>query len=171
MSISHNLGKTHPDSYVIRPSYEPLKDWYTLKLKCNAVDESLRKKVTIILKRKSGKTKALYSTFEKGWASCRTKEFGEYYVDIDTIAPSIELISKRFSHGKLAFKVDDNFDQFEYYEANVDGRWLKLFFERKAKTFYCSTKDLELDKGEHIFSFWIKDAQGNKRIFERSFSI
>ncbi|NND77437.1 MAG: M23 family metallopeptidase [Flavobacteriales bacterium] len=171
MNIHHNLGKTHTDSYEITPVYEPLKDWYTLKLKYGPVEEELQSKMTIMLKRKCGKIKPLYSTYDNGWISCRTKEFGEYFVGIDTIAPSIEMINKNIEIGKISFNVRDNFDQFEYYEARVDNRWLMLFFDRKVRKFHCDLRDLDLENGEHELEFWVKDAQGNRGTFKRSFSI
>lgn len=157
--------------FCIEPKYTPLKDWYTLKVKCELPPNVDPKKMILLKERAKGRLKPLYSKFENGWISCRTKEFGNYRIGVDSIAPSIKLLSKNLSNNALSFGITDNFDQFESYEARIDGRWLKLFLDQKAKKIHCDPRDLELEKGKHNFELWILDAQGNKGVFQREFRI
>ncbi len=155
----------------VGPEHTALKDWYTLKIKCPNYPEDLRDKLIIAKDRGNSYRRPEYTSYDNGWLSCRTKEFGKFQVVLDTIAPRVELLSKSIGNSKTTFKVSDNFNQFSNYEAKIDNRWLKLYFDAKAKKFYCNPSDLELEKGEHELIFEISDPQGNKGILNKKFTL
>ena len=159
------------NSAILSPAHIALKDWYTLKMECPNHPDELKSKLVIARDKGNGYLKPEDTRFDNGWLSCRTKELGKFKIVLDTISPTIALVSKSIKNSKTAFKATDNFNQYSEYEARIDNRWLKLFFDAKAKKFYCNPSDLELSEGEHEFIFTISDPQGNTGQFKRVFKI
>ncbi|MEM7163290.1 MAG: M23 family metallopeptidase [Bacteroidota bacterium] len=152
----------------ISPNNIPLKDWYRLKWKLPVQYEKLSDKIIICKKRKSGSLKALMTNYEKGELSCKPKEFGQFVLRVDTLAPEIKL-KNEFNLNKLVFKVHDNFDQITGYKASIDGKWLRIFYDAKKDEFVCRPQEIELEKGLHNFYIECADLQGNLEVFQTQF--
>ena len=155
----------------IGPKHTPLKDWFRLKMACPDYPEALKSK--LVIARDMGKrgVKAIETEFNNDLLSCKIKEFGNYKVIIDTIAPSASLLTKRLKNAPLVFKLSDNHSQFINYRADVDGKWLKLYFDYKARKLHCDPRELNLEKGKHHFTLYLTDLQGNECVYEDMFEI
>ncbi|MEX8549004.1 MAG: M23 family metallopeptidase [Mucilaginibacter sp.] len=80
------------------------------------------------------------SVFQDGFVKANVRNFGDYYVALDTIAPTISPVN--ISEGKnmaastnLSFRIGDNLSGIKSYNAYIDGQWVLLEHDYKSKLF------------------------------------
>ena len=139
------------------------------------VPEALRPK-TIIARCGNGRPVNCGGAWREDRLVTRVREFGDYCVMLDTVAPTI--IPVTFGNdmrrkNTISFRLRDNFridgdaDHLEY-RGTIDGQWVLFEFDRKrARLTY--TFDSRVGKGEHTLHLLVKDDRGNAAVFERTF--
>lgn len=108
--------------------------------------------------------------------STRVREFGNYCILIDTIAPTITPVQfdadmRRKDH--ISFRIRDNFATAAqanglYYRGTVDGQWVLFEFDKKRDRL-TYTFDEKTPAGEHTLRLVVRDDRGNEAVFERKF--
>ncbi len=80
------------------------------------------------------------SVFQDGFVKANVRSFGDYYVALDTIAPTISPVN--ITEGKnmagstnLSFRIGDNLSGIKSYNAYLDGQWVLLEHDYKSKLF------------------------------------
>lgn len=156
----------------------PAHKYFTLKIKPFSIPEPLRSKAYIAYCDKDGDTSNYGGQWDGRFLSAEVRNFGQYMVKIDTVAPSIKELScpsKAKVGSKMSFEAKDDVEtsgkvKYLRYHGTVDGEWALVEYDAKKDRFtYYVSKDL--DKGKHIFRLEIKDALKNKAVFERSFTM
>ena len=112
----------------------------------------------------NGKDDYAKAEFENGWYKASFREFGNFQLMIDTIAPKITAIG--FKEGmnaaklnRLAFVIIDNTEEIKKFTATLDGNWLR-FSNDKGRTFIY-TFDEMCAAGEHELKITAEDQVGN----------
>lgn len=106
---------------------------------------------------------AAAAIYDNGWAKASIKTFGNYYVDIDTIAPTIKALQKEgdLTNAKtIRFTVTDNLTSVQQFRAELDGKWLR--FVRAGDT-YTYTFDEHCSPGDHNLVIKASDENNNER--------
>lgn len=108
--------------------------------------------------------------YEDGWLSCKSKTFGSFVIDIDTIAPVISPLNFQISDSiikksYITWKINDSKTILKDFDLFVDDNWEIMDYESKGN--YATFKLLHLTKGKHYFKLIAKDACGNVAIFEK----
>jgi hypothetical protein len=99
------------------------------------------------------------------WASARFREFGNFQLVMDTIAPVITPIGPLegadLSHAaRIAFRVRDNLGAVVHFRAELDGRW--LCFTNDKGLAYIYTFDEHCPPGPHTLRVSVEDVAGNR---------
>lgn len=105
---------------------------------------------------------AAAANFDNGWARSSVRTFGNYYVDIDTTAPTIISLQKEsdLSNAKtIRFTVKDNLTSVQKFRAELDGKWLR--FVRAGDT-YTYTFDEHCPPGNHNLVIKASDENNNQ---------
>jgi len=107
------------------------------------------------------------------WASGRFREFGNFQLVYDSIAPVITPIGllegADLSHGsRIALNVSDNLGAVRRFRAELDGRWL-CFTNDKALA-YIYNFDEHCPRGPHTLKVTVEDVAGNRSEAEYHFS-
>jgi len=113
---------------------------------------------------------AAAAQYDNGWAYATVKTFGNYYVSIDTIAPTIKPLQKGTNFSKarhLRFSVTDNLTSVQQFRAELDGKWLR--FVRSGNT-YTYTFDERCSRGRHTLVITAADENNNTRKFSLDFT-
>ena len=112
----------------------------------------------------NGKDDYAKAGFENGWYKASFREFGNFQLMIDTIAPKITAIG--FKEGmnaaklnRLVFVIIDNTEEIKKFTATLDGNWLR-FSNDKGRTF-TYTFDEMCTPGEHELKITAEDQVGN----------
>ena len=149
------------DIYSILPKSTALKDWYTIKVKCDTSGINDPTKLAIGALRSNKKIRLFPSEFKNGHIQAQVKEFGEFMVIEDDVSPSIKFVDLNINTKDLYLKVTDNFEQIEEYEARVNGKWLRLYYDRKKDLLSANLSELGLNSGEYLLEVFAIDGQKN----------
>lgn len=161
------FSKTHQ----VHTRVMPINDAVTLWIKPDStLSENLRDKALIVNSRGG----ALNSSFENGFIKGDTREFGNYYIKLDTVAPRISPVNitegkSMANTSKINFKISDNLSGIRSFRATIDGRWVLVEFDAKRATLW-HTFDEGTAPGKHQFQLVVSDVKLNNSTFNVSFT-
>jgi murein DD-endopeptidase MepM/ murein hydrolase activator NlpD len=128
------------------------------------VPNSLLDKIVVVGENFKGKKKAYTNSIVNGEIVAQISEPGEFYIELDTIAPKINLINyhqgnSTFSNQKVLVKISDELSGIQAYDGYVDGQWILLEYDAKNDLLVGSLS--EISKGDHLLKLIVKDNKNN----------
>ena len=166
----------HPEAYSdvfqLHHSYVPIHHYFDLEIKPNkTIPFDLRSKVVMMYsddKDEDGRA-AVFS--ENGWYKAKVRNFGTYWLDIDTTAPVIKPLQKNGANlskaKQMTFEVKDDATSVKSYSGYLDGKW--ICFEQHSNSFFYKF-DEHCAKGKHKLVFKAEDENGNEAKYELNFT-
>jgi hypothetical protein len=156
----------------INTAKEHLLDNYDLQIK-TSIPESLQSKAVIIWKDQKGKNVIKKATIKNAFAKISPREFGTFYVGIDTTAPSIIPLTFTSTKAigsikKWSFRIQDSGSGIESYKAYIDGQWVLAEYDAKFNHLAILNEN-KLANGKHKLRLIVLDANGNEKVFEKEF--
>lgn len=159
------------DKHRIHYPYIPIHRYFDLQLKPNkTIPLHLRSKVVLMYsdgKDVDGKA-ATFS--EQGWYKASVRNFGTYWLDMDTTAPRITSPHKKGANLSAARQITitakDAVTSVSKFSGNIDGKW--VCFEQHGNTFFYEFDD-HCPKGKHELVFTARDENGNEATFKMNF--
>jgi hypothetical protein len=156
-------------------SRTPVHKYFDLSIRPTNLPAELRSKA-VIANCGDGRPDNCGGTWQGDLLKTRVRQFGDYCVMADTVAPTITPVvfgpdmRKKVS---MAFRISDNFaisgtaDGMRY-RGTVDGKWILFEYDKKrARLTY--DFDEHVGPGEHLLRLSVKDDRGNERVLERKF--
>jgi hypothetical protein len=111
--------------------------------------------------------------FEDGYVKAKPRNFGSFFIAIDTTAPTITPVN--ISNGKsmggiskMSFKIRDNLSGIKSFNGYIDGRWVLMEFDAKTASLWHSF-DETTSKGKHTFKLVVTDMKENTRDYSITF--
>ncbi|MES2419493.1 MAG: M23 family metallopeptidase [Bacteroidota bacterium] len=103
--------------------------------------------------------------FENGYVKALPKNFGSFFIAIDTIAPVITPVNitpnKNMSGlSKMNFKIRDNLSGIKSFNGYIDGKWILMEFDAKTANLW-HTFDERTLAGKHNFELIVVDMKDN----------
>jgi len=116
--------------------------------------------------RVEGKSRVyLGGAFSNGRISFQTREFGEFTILTDSVAPNIRPVS--INNNTVRFKISDQLSGIASYEATLNGEWLLMHYDAKSGSIWSERLDKALPlKGELMLT--VVDNAGNKETYTHS---
>lgn len=141
-------------------------DWFNLAIKAENLKQNLAAKAVVIYKDATGATVSRGGSFADGFIHCKARDFGEYYIRIDSSAPQIKPLNLHTgrnmrNYKKLLFKISDNLSGIAYFDTYLDHKWVVTDYDAKSATL-THTLDPQLKNGEHIFTVIATDERNNR---------
>jgi hypothetical protein len=156
--------------------YIPINQAVRIRFKPHIENDSLKNKC--IIAQKSGKSySGLKSTWSNNWLEAETREFGDFQVLIDSIAPTIKLVPqvirrkrkkivvKPTATGTIHFVIKDQLSGITSIQSQLDGNWILLEPGNNVGEWKYHFPD-ELNAGIHAFTIKSIDAVGNTNQFD-----
>ncbi|HEX4957297.1 MAG TPA: M23 family metallopeptidase [Lacibacter sp.] len=149
--------------HVMHTPLIPVHDSMMFRIKpIKSIPESSRNKV-IMIKTARGKTVIERATLVKGWYEAKFREFGEFWLEVDEVPPTIAVAgvadgSVLSTGAPITVTVADNKKEIRRFRAELDGEW--LMFSGLGPVFryrvdeYCTA-------GEHELKLIVEDEAGN----------
>jgi len=163
--LSHAYSSTHK----IHNGLTPLFSTYNVSIKTANLPKHLESKALLA----SIENGAEGGSFENGWVTANTRNFGSFYVVIDTIAPAIT--ARNLTNGKnlanqnrIDFTISDNFSGIQSFDGYIDDQWVLMEYDSKNKHLWHNL-DPALSKGEHTFTLIVKDWKDNTNTYQAKF--
>jgi len=154
----------------IHNRYTPLHIGFDISIKADQLPENLRSKALIV--NANGSSQGGF--FDNGYVKARPKNFGSFYIAIDTIAPRISPVN--ISEGKsmaglskIILKISDNLSGIKSFDGYIDGQWVLMEFDAKTATLWHSF-DERTPSGKHSFELVVTDMKENTRRYPIHFS-
>lgn len=94
--------------------------------------------------------------------SFRTRSFGDFILEVDTIAPVITPLS--ISSNRLRFKIEDVTSGIHTYEVHVDDEWLLMHYDYKRDLIWSDRLDDSKPLAGKV-TLRVRDMVGNENVF------
>ncbi|WP_235833158.1 M23 family metallopeptidase [Arcticibacter tournemirensis] len=111
--------------------------------------------------------------YENGYVKGNPRVFGDFYITVDTIPPSIQSVN--ISEGKsmkelskISFKISDNLSGIRSFNGTIDGQWVLMEFDPKTASLWHVFDD-KTAPGKHHFQLVVTDMMMNSRTFNAIF--
>lgn len=170
--------------------YEPINEPVTLRIKPNTSNVAILNKL-IIMHQHGNTQSALKSSLQTGWLEAKTKRFGDFWIEIDTMPPSINYIKAKpkpstkkgkakkpattptaptlpEAKGIQRFKINDALSGISSVQAYLNDTWFLLTPSEAAGNWEFRFAD-ELPYGCHLVRIEAIDQLGNERVWEQEF--
>jgi hypothetical protein len=159
------------DRYQVHFPTVPVHNYFDLKIKpTKAVAFEKRNKVVLMStdgKEVNGKAASL----ESGWYKAAVRNFGTYWLTMDTIPPAIRTSLKQNANlakaRKITIYAKENLTSVQNFRAELDGKW--ILFEPKGDNYFY-TFDEHCEKGKHTLVVKASDENNNLQTFIYSFT-
>lgn len=144
---------------------------FQLSIKPDYYPEGMEEKLCLAILL-DGNVKYSGGEFHNNMVTARTRNFGDYFVSIDTIAPEIKPINMKPTDAQARLRsikimIKDEFSGIGSYRATLDDKWVLMAYDAKNSmlTYY---PDEHLKKGENRFSLIVTDGKGNEATYSRT---
>jgi len=155
--------------YQIHNNITPLHTGFNLWIRPDASLGELKDKAVIVSTGGSSQG----GVFEDGYVKASPRNFGSFYIAVDTTAPSI--IPLNISDGKnmrgiakMNFKIRDNLSGIKSFNGYIDGNWVLMEFDTKTATLWHSFDD-RTSAGKHNLKLVVEDMKSNSRTYSITF--
>ncbi len=164
---------TFSPTYHIGDRMTPIHKYFTIGIVPTNLPDHLRDKAVIAACPEGMKNQCLSNHRWQGdMLLAQAREFGNYTIMLDTIAPTIKVskISSTMSKNyRMIFKIDDDFSGIKSYRATVDGRWILMVYDEKNDQL-THKFDGRIPKGKHELLLTVEDFRGNIKTYKKTFS-
>ena len=174
--INFTMKILHNDSgicsrYRLSEPYVPVHHYFDLQLKPDSIiPVSLNNKVVMMYSDDKDADGRAATLAEQGWYKARVRNFGTYWLAIDTIPPVIQPMQKNGSNlskaRQILFEVKDNMTSVSSFSGYLDGKW--ICFEKHSDKFFYNF-DSHCPKGKHELVFRAEDENGNEAVYKLNF--
>ncbi|WP_285009185.1 peptidoglycan DD-metalloendopeptidase family protein [Pedobacter faecalis] len=159
----------YSSSYQIHNNKVPLHTGFELWIKADSTLIPYQEKAVIL--NASGISQG--GSFEDGYVKATPRTFGNYYISVDTIAPTITPLNisegKRMGNvSKVTFKIRDDLSGLKSFNGYIDDKWVLMEFDAKTATLWHTFDDLTLS-GKHTFKLVVTDMKNNAKTYNVTF--
>ncbi len=161
----------YSNKYSVHYPYVPLHHYFDLMIKPEKpVPFALRSKMVLMYSDgKDDEGKAAVSS-DNGWYKAAVRNFGTYWLAIDTIPPVIKSFVKSGANlskaSQILFTVKDEITSIKTFNGYIDNKW--VCFEQHGSSFFYKF-DEHCSKGKHELVFKAEDENGNATSYSLTF--
>lgn len=153
----------------IHNKYTPLHIGFDISIKADNLPENLRNKALIV--NSNGSSQGGF--FQNGYVKATPKNFGSFYIAIDTLAPRIVPVNiaegkNMAGLSKIFFRISDNLSGIKSFNGYIDGKWALMEFDTKTATLWHSF-DERTASGKHTLELVVVDMKENTRKYTVTF--
>lgn len=158
----HQLGSSDVQTY----------DWFNIAVRAEGLPENLQAKAVLMYKDKTGAKACRGGKYENGFVTGKGREFGQYYIAVDTTAPRITPVNivpgrNMRKYGKIQFKISDGMSGIIDFDTYLDGKWVVTNYDAKNALLNFPLNGLAA--GEHIYKVVVEDERHNKSEYSVKF--
>lgn len=147
----------------------PLHTGFELWIKADSALNKYQEKALIVNTGRSSQG----GYFENGYVKAKPRNFGSYFIAIDTLPPTItpvNIANGKSMNGisKMSFKIRDNLSGIKSFNGYIDGRWILMEFDTKSASLW-HTFDERTAPGKHTLEIIVTDMKDNNRNYSITF--
>ena len=111
--------------------------------------------------------------FENGYVKTKPRNFGSFFIAIDTLAPTI--VPVNIANGKnmtglskMNFRISDNLSGIKSFNGYIDGKWVLMEFDAKTASLWHNF-DEQTKPGKHSLELIVVDMKDNTKRYAIDF--
>jgi len=155
--------------------YTPLFKPYILSIRPEYLPRALQDKALIANFGKKGEWISQGGTYKGGYVTTKVKEFGDFFVAVDTTNPAIAPVG--FNTGdslegkqNLSFRITDSLSGISEFAGYIDRKWALFEYDAKNDLLTYVLDDNRLDKNRlHILEIVVTDNKNNAARYRGEF--
>ncbi len=166
----------YSDIHVIHDKFTPVQKYFTLSIHPDTLDEELQDNALIIKLEDDDEIESMGGSYSyiDGYVTAYIREFGEFAIAIDTIAPEITpLHPNKIKYAKddiIAFKATDELSGIAEYTGYIDNQWVLFEYDFKNDKIMYFIDDERLNKNQqHTLELFVIDAKNNIASYHTTF--
>ena len=168
-AICFEFQKTYQNNalssrYQLHQAYVPLHQYVDLSIKPERVVPFALNRKIVLVYHDGAKQSAKAAQLSNAWYTASVRNFGAYWLAVDTTAPTIKSMQKQgiaMLPGKvLRFKISDNYTSVKKCTATINGQWLCLE-QHEEDWFYVIDEHCPI--GKNKLELVAVDENGNER--------
>jgi murein DD-endopeptidase MepM/ murein hydrolase activator NlpD len=150
----------------------PLHHYFDLQVKPNkTIPIDMRSKVVLMYTDGKDEDGRAAAPVDQGWYKASVRNFGTYWLAIDTVAPVIHAMHKSGANlakaKQIALTAKDETTSVSTYTGTIDGKW--VCFEQHGSSYFYEF-DEHCTKGKHELVFKAADENGNEVVHKSTFT-
>ncbi|MEZ5024225.1 MAG: M23 family metallopeptidase [Chitinophagales bacterium] len=163
----------YSDNHQLHNKLIPLHKSAVIQVDPINLPEKYKDKAVMMHKDFKNVEQVLTTFWKDNMVSARCKEVGTFYVKIDSLAPTINVLNytektKTFRGDQIRLKISDNLAGIEHYKGFIDDQWVLFEYDAKRNALTYNF-DKYCPKGEHNLKVLVTDGVGNVATKEISF--
>ncbi|MBK9731540.1 MAG: M23 family metallopeptidase [Chitinophagaceae bacterium] len=163
-----SAAKRYSATHVVQNANIPVHDSYEIRILPRNISTTLQPKAVIAYDEGKGVSGTKTSHWDGKWLVARAREFGYFYVMLDTTAPKITPVNVKqnslLTTNNIKFTISDNLSGIVAYKGLLDGKWILMEYDPKNKRLQC-TLDKQLAPGEHSLKITVADDVKNESVY------
>lgn len=173
--VSNPLPGSYSSIVHVHNKYTPVHRHYELSINADSVPTHLQNKALIATLSSKDEVEAVGGSFIDGKVVANVNFFGDFFISIDTIPPSIR--SKNLKNGKfvnvdtrLLFEVNDDFSGVASIEGLIDDQWALFEHDPKNSLVFYKMDEKRISRGKnHSITLKVTDFKGNESVYNSTF--
>ena len=163
------LQNAYSEIHHIHNNLTPLHTGFELWIKADSSIVKQSNKALIVNTNRSSQG----GYFENGWVKAKPRNFGSFFVTIDTVPPNI--IPLNIANGKnmagiskMSFKISDALSGIKSFNGYINGKWILMEFDTKTANLW-HVFDERTATGKHTFELLVVDMKDNVKRYAIEF--
>lgn len=162
-------GNAFSTMHQIHNNLTPLHVGFEIWIKADSSLSKYQNKALIV----NGNRSSQGGYFENGYVKAKPRNFGSFFIAIDTIAPSIVPVNitngKNMAElSKMSFRISDNLSGIKSFNGYIDGKWVLMEFDTKTASLWHNF-DEQTKPGKHSFELIVVDMKENTKRYAIDF--
>lgn len=162
-------GNAYSGVHQIQNSLTPLHTGFEIWIKADSSLSKYKEKALIVNTSRSSQG----GYFENGYVKAKPRNFGAFYIAIDTLPPTLTPINvsdgkSMAGISKMSFKLRDNLSGIKSFNGFIDGKWILMEFDTKSASLW-HTFDDRTTQGKHTLEVIVTDMKDNNRNYSITF--
>lgn len=153
----------------IQNNLTPLHLGFELWIKADSTLTKYQNKALIVNTNRSSQG----GYFENGYVKTTPRNFGSFFIAIDTIPPTIVPVNiadgkNMAGLSKMSFRISDGLSGIKSFNGYIDGKWILMEFDTKTASLWHSFDERTLP-GKHSFELLVTDMKDNVKRYAIEF--
>jgi hypothetical protein len=168
-------NELYPWIHRIHTPEVPLHKWSHIRIKTGAIPENLQEKLCLIRLGDNQRLEYAGGEYrEGGFLEGRIREFGQYTIGVDSIAPLILALDTKSTQSlkgqsEIRFLIRDDLSGIASYNGYIDEEWVLFEFDAKNDLLRYVFDEERIKKGkEHRLELRVSDRKGNTGIYKKT---
>jgi murein DD-endopeptidase MepM/ murein hydrolase activator NlpD len=175
LNIIGKLKGAYSPVYQIHNRQTPLHKPIKISIRVDSIPDRNAEKLLLGTFTPKGEVVAAGGTYQQGWVTASVRNFGDYFIIIDTVPPSIKPIN--IANGKnmakerqIRLKVDDNLSGISNIFGTINSQWVLFEYDPKNNLIFYEFDGERLAQNKnHKLEVTLTDQMGNKTIYRCNF--